>query len=114
MNLAREAYEAYANHTQWKSLATGSPLPQWEALPPAIQAAWQVSAAWVAGKVSGQHDWQIPTKDRVFAEKIKKRAMSGDNESDHSEADEFLCELLESLGCTETVAAWRDVGKWYA
>ena len=59
MNLAQEAYEAYANHTGWKSLATGSPLPQWCDLPKKIQEAWQVSAAWVAGKLTGNHDWRI-------------------------------------------------------
>lgn len=64
MNLAQEAYQAYANHTGWKSLATGQPLPQWDALPEAIQKAWQVSAAWVVGKATGQHDWK-PTGDAV-------------------------------------------------
>lgn len=58
MNLAKEAYEAYANHTGWKSLATGQPLPQWDALPEPIQKAWQVSAAWVVGKATGHHDWK--------------------------------------------------------
>ena len=114
MQLAKEAYEAYANHTGWKSLATGQPLPQWEALSPEIQKAWTVSAAWVAGKVSGAHDWQIPTKDRVFAERIKSEAMSGDNETDHGTADDLLCELLVSIGCSESVAAFQAVGKWYA
>lgn len=65
MNLAQEAYEAYANHTGWKSLATGQPLPQWDKLSEAIQQAWQVSAAWVAGKVSGNHDWKTPKKDHL-------------------------------------------------
>lgn len=51
MNLAKEAYEAYANHTGWKSLATGSPLPPWDSLSAEIQTAWQVSAAWVVGRV---------------------------------------------------------------
>ena len=64
MNLAQEAYEAYANHTGWKSLATGQPLPQWDVLPPAIQEAWTVSTAWVVGKATGQHNW----RDRVKAE----------------------------------------------
>lgn len=48
MNLAQIAYEAYANHTEWKSLATGQPLPQWAALSEAIQQAWSSSSAAVA------------------------------------------------------------------
>lgn len=51
MQLDKEAYEAYARHTGWKSLATGSPLPQWDDLSKEIRTAWQVSAAWVAGRV---------------------------------------------------------------
>jgi len=63
MNLAREAYEAYATSTKWKSLVSGQPLPQWDSLSPEIQKAWGVSTAWIVGKLSGNHDWQIPTKD---------------------------------------------------
>ena len=43
--LAQRAYEAYANHTEWKSVATGAPLPSWEKLPEAIQSAWKASVA---------------------------------------------------------------------
>lgn len=38
------AYEAYCNHTDWKSLATGQSLPQWEGLKPEIREAWEVSS----------------------------------------------------------------------
>jgi hypothetical protein len=114
MQLAKEAYEAYANHTAWRSLATGQPLPQWESLSAEIQKAWAVSAAWVAGKVAGNHDWQIPIKDRAFADRIKEETMHGDNETGHMTADDLLCELLVSIGCTESVAAFQAVGKWYA
>jgi hypothetical protein len=114
MQLAKEAYEAYANHTGWKSLATGQSLPQWEKLSPEIQKAWTVSAAWVAGKVSGSHDWQIPTKDQAFAKRIKSEAMSGDSEADHGTADALLCELLNTIGCVEAVEAFKQVGKWYS
>lgn len=44
IELAKVAYEAYCNHTGWKSLATGQDLPQWEVLKPSIKAAWLVSA----------------------------------------------------------------------
>lgn len=114
MNLAKEAYEAYANHTNWKSLATGATLPQWDELSDAIKAAWMSSAAWVAGKVSGQHDWKIPVRDKEIAATIEANAMTGDNKNDHIAADNLLCDLLESIGCCETVIAFAKVGKWYA
>lgn len=49
--IGREAYEAYARHTNFKSLVSGAPLPQWDGLSDAIRQAWNVSAAWVAGRV---------------------------------------------------------------
>lgn len=54
MDLAREAYEAYAGQTKWKSLVSGAPLPQWPDLSAEIQSAWRVSAGWVAGRVLRQ------------------------------------------------------------
>jgi len=64
MSLAREAYEAYCLAADGKSLVTGDPLPSWEMLPEKIQHAWLISATWVAGKVTGHHDWKEPLKDR--------------------------------------------------
>ena len=64
MSLAREAYEAYCAAAGGKSLVTGDPLPLWDMLPEKIQHAWLMSAAWVAGKVTGCHDWKEPQKDR--------------------------------------------------
>lgn len=52
--------------------------------------------------------------DITFAKRIDDDAMSGDNECDHSCADRLLIELLTRLGFNRTVAAWNDVGKWYA
>lgn len=43
-NAAQIAYEAYCQHTGWKSLVSGQALPQWHNLKPEIQAAWQASA----------------------------------------------------------------------
>ncbi len=43
--LAQRAYEAYADNTQWKSVATGATLPPWEQLSETIQAAWKASVA---------------------------------------------------------------------
>lgn len=111
---AQQAYEAYAAAAGWKSLATGSPLPQWDALPTDIKKAWTVSAAWVAGKVSGMHDWQIPSKDAIFAERIEREAMNADPETGHGIADDLLCELLLSIGCLKSVEVFRRVPKWYA
>lgn len=41
---AQIAYEAYCNHTGWKSLATGQSLPQWEGLREDIKRAWEQAA----------------------------------------------------------------------
>lgn len=38
------AYEGYCQHTDWKSLVSGAPLPPWDNLPDAIKAAWQTAA----------------------------------------------------------------------
>lgn len=35
------AYEAYCAHTDWKSLISGAPLPQWDDVKPEIKAAWK-------------------------------------------------------------------------
>jgi hypothetical protein len=112
--LAKEAYEAYANHTGWKSLATGASLPHWDQLSLEIQRAWNISTAWVVGKASGAHDWQIPIKDSVFADRINSECMTGDDECDHEKADELLCDLLKSIGCNKAVQAFDQVGKRYA
>jgi hypothetical protein len=48
-------YEAYASHTQWKSLATGQDLPKWEGLSEAIKWAWEVAGE----KISEAKDAEI-------------------------------------------------------
>jgi hypothetical protein len=52
--------------------------------------------------------------DDEAAAEIKKECMTGDNECDHSAADDILCSLLLQLGYTKTVEAWQAVHKWYA
>lgn len=42
--LGEVLYNGYCAKTKWKSLATGQPLPAWEALRPDIQEAWHASA----------------------------------------------------------------------
>jgi len=44
MTLAQLAYEAYRAHTGGISLASGQPIPAWDALKPEIQEAWKASA----------------------------------------------------------------------
>ena len=43
MTLAQLAYEAYRAHTGRISLASGQPIPEWNALKPEIQEAWMAS-----------------------------------------------------------------------
>ncbi len=44
-NPAKALYEAYRGHTGGVSLASGQPIPEWEALRTDIQAAWGAAAA---------------------------------------------------------------------
>ena len=43
-DLARVAYEGYRNHTGGISLASGQPIPEWEALRQDIKDAWHAAA----------------------------------------------------------------------
>lgn len=44
VNYGKIAYDAYCEQTNWKSLVSGADLPQWDALKPEIQEAWEASA----------------------------------------------------------------------
>jgi hypothetical protein len=44
------AYEAYCETTNWKSLATGMQLPQWQDQRPEISAAWEAAATAVLAR----------------------------------------------------------------
>lgn len=72
--------------------------------------------AYADGLVAGLESAKatIGVNDRTFAERLKNEAMTGDSEDDHGTADDLLCALLESLGCKESVAAFKAVRKWYA
>ena len=52
--------------------------------------------------------------DKAIAARII-RDCSGlfEEPENHTKADGILCELLISLGYTETVKAWEAVSKWY-
>ena len=45
-----------------------------------------------------------------------KNLITGDQEIDHMEVDEFVSKILEQLGFEETAIAYREVseGFWYA
>ena len=51
--LGQVGYEAYAEVTRWKSLATGQDLPQWSSLRPDIQAAWERAAIAIKSSTRG-------------------------------------------------------------
>lgn len=54
-------------------------------------------------------------RDADYAEAMQRYVHEdGDAENDHAAADRLLCELLNSLGYEQTVAAWSAVRKWYA
>ena len=37
-----------------------------------------------------------------------------DVEADHMKGDTILCDILNALGLTDVVEAYRDFGKWWA
>lgn len=43
-SIAQIAYEAYCETTDWKSLVSGQPLPQWDDVRPDIKIAWKEAA----------------------------------------------------------------------
>ena len=51
-----------------------------------------------------------------FAQKMRKiqTELEDDNEAAHVNADELLCECLESLGYIEGVKIFKELGKWYS
>jgi len=53
------------------------------------------------------------TKDEVI-QRLKEAQDNGDTEMAHSDADEVLCEMLDSLGYADVVTEYRLVSKWYA
>lgn len=54
---AQEAYEAYCQHTNWKSIATGQDLPNWVNLPQNIKDAWFASASALFRRFHESRGW---------------------------------------------------------
>lgn len=46
--------------------------------------------------------------------KLEDLQLCGDIEVAHGDADDVLCDFLESLGYTEVVKAYKEIDKWYA
>lgn len=49
-----------------------------------------------------------------FKQKMEQAFDSNDIEMNHINADELMCELLESLGFEEGVKVFTQNAKWYA
>lgn len=47
-------------------------------------------------------------------EKLVELQESNDTEKAHGEADDLLCQLLDSLGFKDVVNAYIEIEKWYA
>ena len=60
----------------------------------------------------------LTKKQKQLVEKVKAEllddAKNSDYEVAHQNADLCLCELLEGIGLTDVVEAYKKVGKWYA
>ena len=46
--------------------------------------------------------------------KLKGLQNSYDPEAAHSDADDIICELLQSLGYSDVIDEFNKVDKWYA
>lgn len=57
-SLGKIAYEAYCNYTNWKSLISGSELPQWSQTKPEIKMAWESAADAVRVHLNNDNDKQ--------------------------------------------------------
>ena len=42
------------------------------------------------------------------------RKMYPNEEEDHAEADDILCDMLNALGYKDLTDAWDKIGKWYS
>jgi hypothetical protein len=49
-----------------------------------------------------------------FAAKMREIATGVDPEGSHADADNLMCELLMSLGYSEGITVFLEMGKWYA
>lgn len=56
----------------------------------------------------------VKSLDRDAARSMRKLAEGKDPEMAHFAADLMLLDLLEMVGFTETVEAFKEVPKWYA
>ncbi len=55
-----------------------------------------------------------PEQFRDRMKEIFAAGARGDREGQHMDADDLMCELLESLGYKEGVEIFRQADKWYA
>jgi len=56
---------------------------------------------------------EVYLKSREILLQLRNLKGSYDIEGLHHEADNLLCEFLETLGWKELVDAYREVEKWY-
>lgn len=50
----------------------------------------------------------------AFAYEMRMIARGDDEEVEHSDMDDLMCEILTSLGYEEGVQIFKDAHKWYA
>lgn len=59
MNLAQEAYDQYMRALKVSGYLQDENPPAFGDLEPAIHKAWMMSTAWIAGLLTGHHDWKV-------------------------------------------------------
>lgn len=71
-NLGQLAYEAYCDHTGWKSLVSGCKLPSWDLLGDGIKAAWEVSASRVREYITGSPSVDEKQSEVEYNKQLRK------------------------------------------
>ncbi len=56
----------------------------------------------------------VKLSDYEAAQRLTEIGLNWDVEEAHCDADDLLCDLLEALGYSKTVEAFRALEKWYA
>ena len=53
-------------------------------------------------------------KLQEWIERLRECQKDSDTESAHGDADDILCDVLETLGLNDLVEEYDKIGKWYA
>lgn len=103
--LGKLNYEYYREFSAGKSLASGEPIPSWDALPQNIRDAWDWTAVRLAGYVHGHADGRLAIVLGELAALWEERAARADAKGNEQTAMTLLGTSNELRTTLETFAA---------